>query len=341
MHHRYEACLIPKLPLSASGRRNSDNLQVFYDRPMDFRLFYNQSIHPELMHLEQRRRRLVRLLLLSGLLLLGVVAVQVYLGIFLITLLLLIPVGLGIAYLAFRIRVFFAEFKPRVVGALLDFIDNDVNYTFSQYDPQGHISKQQFLDSKIFTTAHEFEGEDLIKGQVRETPFELSELRVNEFSPARSRLDRVFHGVFLIGDYKRWDMHGSVLLLPDAYRKYLSRSERSFHLLGGRRIQGDLLPDFEAFFDTYATPEVRVQDVVSEELQTAILQFRKTYQEQNRHREIYLSIIGDKINIALTQDRDLLEPSLWQNNVSYALVREFYDDLRLLLDLVRYVDVMN
>ncbi|HNG90580.1 MAG TPA: DUF3137 domain-containing protein [Saprospiraceae bacterium] len=308
---------------------------------MDFRLFYNHSIHPELMHLEQRRRRLVRLLLLAGLLLLGVVAVQVYLGIFLITLLLLIPVGMGIAYLAFRIRVFFAEFKPRVVEAILDYIDNDVNYSFTKYAPQGSISKQQFLASRIFTTASDFWGEDLVVGQVRETPFEMSELRVREFSPVRDRLDYVFRGVFLIGDYKRWDMHGSVLLLPDAYRKYLSRSERAFHLLGGRRVQGNLLPDFEAFFDTYATPEVRIQDVISEELQVAILQFRKDFQEQNRQKEIYLSIIGDKIYIALTQDRDLLEPSLWRNNVSYGLVREFYDDLSMLLDLVRHVDVMN
>ena len=54
-----------------------------------------------------------------------------------------------------------------------------------------------------------------------------------------------------------------------------------------------------------------------------------------------MPVVGDKIYIALTQDRDLLEPSLWTSNVSYPLVREFYDDLRILLDLVRHVDVMN
>ncbi len=308
---------------------------------MDFRLFYNQSIHPELMHLEQRRRRLVRLLFLSAWLMAGVVAVQIYLGIFLITLLLLIPVGCWIAYLVFRVKVYFAEFKPRVVEALLDFIDNDVNYTFEGYSPSGHISKQQFLASKIFTTAHDFSGEDHIRGQVRETPYEMSELRVREFSPSRNRLDYVFRGVFLIADFKRWDMHGSVLLLPDAYRKYLIRSERAFHLMGGRRVENNLLPDFEAFFDTYATPDVRISDVVSEEMQLAILNFRRQFQEQNRQKEIYLSVVGDKIYIALTQDRDLLEPSLWTSNVSYPLVREFYDDLQILLDLVRHVDVMN
>ena len=42
----------------------------------DFRLFYNQSLHPELLHLEFRRRRLVRLLLLSVLLIVGVIVLQ-------------------------------------------------------------------------------------------------------------------------------------------------------------------------------------------------------------------------------------------------------------------------
>lgn len=45
-------------------------------------------------------------------------------------------------------------------------------------------------------------------------PFELCELRVREFSAVRSRLDYVFRGVFLIGDFLRIDMTGD-LMLPD------------------------------------------------------------------------------------------------------------------------------
>jgi len=307
----------------------------------DFRLFYNQNIHPELLHLEQRRRRLVRLLALSGLLMLAVVAMQIFVNVFAFTLLLLIPVALWISYLVFRVQVFYQEFKPRIVGLILDFIDNDVNFSFTGYDPKGSISKKQFLESRIFTTADDFAGEDLIRGQVRETPFELCELRVQEFSPARSKLDYVFRGVFLIGDYKRWDLHGGVLVLPDAYRKYLSRSERAFHLVGGRRVTGNLLPEFEVFFDTYATPDIRIQDVVSTDMQRVILQFRQMFQGKNRDKEIYFSIIADKIYLALTQDRNLLEPSLFANNANFETVLEFYQDIRLLLEVVLDVDVMN
>jgi hypothetical protein len=307
----------------------------------DFRLFYNQNIHPELLHLEQRRRRFIRLMWLAAILLIGIIFLQVFIGIFVVTLLLLIPVGLGVAYLAFQIQVFFQEFKPRIVGLVLDFIDNDVNYSFKEYKPKGSISKKQFLASRIFTGADDYAGEELIRGQVRETPFELCELRVQEFSPVKNQLDRVFRGVFLIGDFKRWDMHGGVLVLPDAYRKYLLRSAKQFHLMGGRRVSRQLLPEFEAFFDTYATPDVQLSDVISSDLQMEILQFRHRFLKVNREKDIYFSIIGDKIYLALTQDRDLLEPSLFANNVRFELVNEFYEDLKMLLEVVRAVDVMN
>jgi hypothetical protein len=291
--------------------------------------------------MEQRRRRLMRLLLLSVFMLVGVVVLQVYLSIFAVTLALFIPVGLWMAFLAFKIQVFFKEFKPRVVALLLDYIDNDVNFKFDGYDPKGFIPPAKFLESRIFTRADDYFGEDLIRGQVRETPFEACELRVREFSEVRSRLDLVFSGIFLMADYQRWDMHGGVLGLPDAYRKYLSRSERAFHLEGGRRVREGILPEFEVFFDTYATSDVRIKDVVSEDFQKAILRFRQRFQEVNREKEIYFSIIGDKIYIALRQDRDLLEPSLFANNTSYEVVHEFYEDLRLLLELVMEVDAMN
>ncbi len=307
----------------------------------DFRLFYNQNIYPELLHLEQRRRRLVRLLLLSALMLAAVVAIEILIDIFLVTLLLLIPVAIWMAYLGFRIQVFYQEFKPRIVGLLLDFIDNSVNFSFKQYNPKGFIQPEDFFESKIFTHADDYAGEDLIEGMVRETPFQLSELRVKEFSDVRNRLDYVFRGIFLIADFQRADMHGGVLLLPDAYRKYLSRSEKAFHLIGGRRVKDNLLPEFEAFFDTYATKDVRIQDVISKELQHAILMFRLRFQKVNREKEIYCSIIGDKIYLALTQDKDLLEPSLWGSNVRFEVVNELYEDLKILLDVVLAVDVMN
>ena len=307
----------------------------------DFRVFYNQTIYPELLHLELRRKRLLRLLAISALMMLIALAVQLYIGILIITLVLAIPVGLWISYLLFRVQVFYQEFKPRIIGLILDFIDNDVNIGTLTYKPKGGIPKEKLLESAIFTVADDYHTEDYIKGQVRETPFELCEMRVKEFSPSRNRLDHVFQGIFMIGDFKRTDMRGGILVLPDNFRKYLSRSERAFHLLGGRRIQSQLIPEFETFFDTYATPDSRVSDVLSQDMQRVILQFRLDFQQHDREKEIYFSIIGDKFYLALTQDRNLLEPSLWQPNIRFEVIKEFYQDLVLMMEVLRDVDVMN
>lgn len=307
----------------------------------DFRQFYNQSIHPELLYLERKRLRLLRLCAVGGVMILGVFALQIYFDVFALTLILGLSAGFGAVFLALRIQTYYTEFKPRIVELILDYIDNEVNFSFEGFDPKGGIPAERFLASKIFPTAEIYHAEDLIKGQIRETPIELCELRVREISPVRNRLDRVFVGLFLVGDYRRQDMKGAILALPDSYRKYLSRSERAFHLMGARRVRNNLLPEFEALFDTYATPDTRISDVLSADLQRSILQFLQRFQAMNRQKDIYFSIIRDKIYIALTQDKNLLEPSLLSSNVRYETVLEFYEDLRIALDLALEVDAMN
>ena len=308
---------------------------------LNFRHFYNQVIHPELLNLERRRLRLVRLLSLSALILLALGAIAIYIQVWLVTLLLLLMSGFMVVSLVFRIQTYFLEFKPRIVELILDFIDNDVNYSNMKYSPKGKIEADRFLESYIFTRADDYSGEDLITGQVRETPFGLCELRVAEFSEVRSKLDTVFKGVFLVGDYFNLEMKGALLVLPDENLKYLSRSERAFHLKGGRRVHGQALPEFETWFNTYCTPDMRIRDILSEDFQKTILDFRKKYQDLNRKKELYFSIIGDNIYIAITQDKDLLEPSLWSSNVNFGLIKEFHDDIAMLLDLILKIDALN
>ncbi len=307
----------------------------------DFRIFYNQNLYPELLHLERRRWWLLRRMGLFFLFAVVAVFVMVRVDLFVLTLSLsLLLLGAG-GLIAHQIQVFRQEFKPRIVNLILDFIDNDINYRQLRYDPKGQIPREKFLASKIFTHVDVYRAEDLITGWVRELPFEMCEVDAQEYSPVRYRLDRVFRGVFVCGDFYRADMMGSVLILPDAYRKYLSRSERAFHRLGGRRVRKQLLEEFEAVFDTYATPEVRVADVISEDLQRSILRYRQRFLQANRQKDIYLSIVEDNVFIALSHPKDLLEPSLLRSVVRFEMVQEFYEDIRLLLNILSELDVLN
>ena len=78
----------------------------------DLRQFYNQVVHPELLNMERRRRRLVRLMTASMVLLVVATALAAYINTMVFTLLLLLPLGFWAAYIGFRIQVFFLEFKP-------------------------------------------------------------------------------------------------------------------------------------------------------------------------------------------------------------------------------------
>jgi hypothetical protein len=305
----------------------------------DLRQFYNHTIHPELMRMERRRHQLLMILGWSFLVLLAVIFLQIYINILYITLLLLLPLMWYIYYIFNEWESFRTTFKPRVVTLLLDFIDNDVTYNVPlKYVESGSIPRETFTASRLFNTAApDYMGEDYITGEMGELEFEMSELSVKEFSPVRNRLDDVFRGVFLHARFHRdvQSPEGEILVMPRHRRPFLSKSIKAFTVKGGRQFDAKS-PRFAEEFVAYATPDANVRGFLSEEMQTAIFDYK-----QREGKEIYMSFIGNDIYIAVTQEKDLLEPALWQSNVSFELIKEYYDDLTLLLSIIIHIDANN
>lgn len=303
------------------------------DRIAAFRVFYNQTIYPELVRLDRQRVRLLRLIALSALLLVGLLLVQVFLQILLVTLALAIPVGLYLVYLLYRVRKFRLDFKPKVMRLVLDFMDDSPNVGTLAYDAQRHIDRQLFDDSMLFESkADRYVGEDYINGSVNYIPFELSELRVREYSRVRERLNYVFAGVFFHAQFPN-RTKGAVVLLPRHFEQYLSRTLKA--LYRKQFIPADAYIQNEAFRDyflTYTVSATRLPRLLSEALQDTIIAY-----QQRTGADLYLSFIGQHLYIAVTEHKDLLEPRLWQSNVSFELVREFYYEVRTLLDILEEV----
>ncbi len=302
----------------------------------DFRRFYNHSIFPELSNLERRRRRLLWLFAATAVGVVGVVSVQFVLHELLFSLILLIPTVIYGSWLWGQYVIWKKEFKPRIVGLVLDFIDNDVNFGELKYEEDSGIGPDWFLRSCLFACDPlEYISEDHITGTIREMPFEVCELDVKEMSATRSQLDTIFRGTFLMGEYN-FPMRGKILLLPDARRPYATRTMKQFTRLGGRRREENLLPEFEEIFDTYSTDDANLPRVLSPDMQRAILLFQK-----RTRRNIYVSLIENRLFVAVEQSRDLLEPTLFKNVVSFELVFEFFQDLHLLFSVVEDVDALN
>lgn len=305
----------------------------------DLRHFYNHTIHPELMRMERHRHYLLNVMGASFFAILIIIFLQFYLNILVLTLVLVIPLVLYITYMFNEWENFRATFKPKVVSLLLDFIDNDVTYNVPlKYMEKAAISPAVFQASRLFNSAApDYVGEDYIKGEMGELDFEMSELTVKEFSPVRNRLDDVFRGVMLHARYRRevQSPTGEILVLPRQERQFLSKTIKSFTAKGGRQFDR-LSPKFMNTFVVYATANANTRGFLSAEMQEAILQYR-----EKGSKDVFISFIANDIYIAIAQEKDLLEPALWQSNVSFDLIREYYEDLTLLLSIVLDIDANN
>lgn len=372
------------------------------------RRFYNHTIHPELMRMDRSRRRLLRLLFFSAVLMLIVISFAAYLQVFVLSLFLCIPIVLYIVYLYSQVRKFQKTFKPHVVRLILDFIDNDVNMGTLYYDEGKSIDFQEFKYSQIFSEdVIEYKGEDYINGVIGELAFEFCELEAKAFSRVRSKIDTVFRGVFLHAEFKdfkqkhtlytrlnevtqkihvlrgieRLDTNleawviaekqseleililekqgieyelnqlqfnaeesdeavkikGRVLIIPRAYKNDEIRTIKKFMLSGAYEVPADQQLDaFRELFMTFATPDAPIHTLLSEEMQNDILD----YYDFTGCR-LYLSVIGNDIYVAVDEPNDLLEPYIFQSNVSYDLIREFYDKIMILISIVSDFDENN
>lgn len=287
--------------------------------------------------MERKRKRLLLLLFGSVIFLIGVTILDIYVDILVVTLLFLVFIVFYISFILYRIRQFVITFKPNIVNLILDFIDDEINYGKMTYEPKRLIPKSTFLSSLIFATPAPFyKGEDFIKGSYREMTFELCELNVREYSKVRNRSNYIFKGVFFQGNFnsKAHSSKSKIIVLPREFSQYQSRTIKELNRIGCRIAEDIVSRRFREIFMIMASKNANVNNILSNEMQKAILNYRETTE-----KEIYISFIGSKIFLAVTEPKDLLEPNIFQSNVSFELVREFFEDLQLLLSVLEDLDV--
>lgn len=300
-----------------------------------FRRYYNTHIFPELQRTERLRKRLLTLIFLSALIIFLILTISAYLGVVLISLFLIMPITFYIFYLGYQIQKFRQTFKPRIVGLILDFMNEQLNFTNLSYDPRQMIPKLLFQQSNIFTTpAQYYVGEDFIKGMVGEMPFALSELVVRDMSSMTNKLQDVFEGVFLHAIFAEEDTQGTIVVWPRKRKHFLTKSIKEFNFQGGVNVDHEINdPFFREHFLVYATEDTHVQGILSEPMQDALGRYVEI-----TGKDIYLSFIDRNIFTAISEERDLLEPSIFTSNIHFDLIREFYFDIMLVLKIVEDFD---
>jgi len=311
---------------------------VSEQRMREFRLFFNHTIHPELVRMDQRRRRLLRLIFVSAVLMAALLGAALYLDIFAFTLFLLAPLGFYISYLLWQVRIFRLSFKPRIVNLLLDFIDDAHNYGTLSYEPKKSIPLELFKRSRIFPDIKlaVYQGEDFIEGRIGDIHFQASELWAEYYSRVRNRLERLFRGFFLYAELQE-PLRGSFLVLPRHRLPFFTRSVKQVTLAGGKCMDAFVTnAQFRKHFTTYASKAAPIRSVLSEAMQHEIVDYYL-----RTRKDMYFSFRGKHVYVAVSEDKDLLEPYVFRSNVSFELIREFYEDLKLLLEIIEDIDASH
>jgi hypothetical protein len=314
----------------------------------EFPTFYQSELLPHLQELEGKRKELASRLWKTGLgivgalLVLGMIAAGFMAGrgpggspFFFIPFFGMVLGGIIFAMVYGRmIKGFVAEFKDRIIGKIVQFVEPGLSYHKNDC-----IRQPAYMSSKIFLTRPDrYKGEDLVRGMIGATAIEFSEIHseyrsVSTDSKGRRRetWHTIFRGIFFSADFNK-HFHGETVVLPDRAEKLFGRLGQALQSMNIAR-KGSLvrLEDvaFEKRFVVYSDDQVEARYLLSTSLMERIMEFAN-----RTGREIYLSFVDSKLHVAIPYNKNLFEPKLFSTLLNMQLSQEYLEDLLLAATIV-------
>jgi len=295
--------------------------------------FYGSTLLQQLSLLENMRSKLVARLAVAA----AIIAATVLIALLVVFRTAPMPVLIFAAVAGIVLFTFVAsilsrgyvrEFKTRIIGKLVKFLDENLNYI-----PHGCIPKSKFVASEIFKTRpNRYKGDDLVRGKLGATEIEFSELNaVYESGSGKNRSRRtVFKGLFFIADFNK-NFTCRVVVLPDTAEKLFGgfgKLLQSWNLARDELIKLED-PRFERYFVVYGNDQIQARYILSTSLMERIADFR-----EKTGRRIYLSFVGSKVFVAVPYTKNLFEPKIFRSVLDFDTVQEYFEDLQLAAGIV-------
>lgn len=192
------------------------------------------------------------------------------------------------------------KFKQQVVGRLVDFVDPSLDY-----HPQQGVGRSVYTASRLFLrSADRYSEEDLVAGQVGQTPIRFSEVHSEYKTTSTDSKGRrtehwhtIFRGVLFVADFPK-NFKGLTVVLPEGFMAGVFGDSR------GEAVKLED-PEFERAFRVYSNDQVEARFLLSTSLMERILDFKERSRSQ-----IHLSFSGGNLYIAISLNRNLFEPSI-------------------------------
>jgi Protein of unknown function (DUF3137) len=226
----------------------------------------------------------------------------------------------GIKYLKNQIifKNYKYNFKNEIIRNILNQISSDFMYDFENF-----ISLNKIRQSKLFKEANEAKGDDLVKGKIKNTFLEFSEIHLKQVSGGTvesrfisydtlTRENIIFDGLFIIID------------LP----KNTKTAFGTLNNISNNKILLDNT-EFNELFPVYAENTTEAFYVLPSNLLERMVNFvHKT------GRKFDFSVVDDKFYIAIPYNRELLEPPIFKSLFDYSIYEEYLTDLELAIGIV-------
>jgi hypothetical protein len=133
----------------------------------------------------------------------------------------------------------------------------------------------------------------------------------------------LFKGLFFSANFPK-NSKGKTLIIP----KLLNSNIHSLNI-GKRQIIKLEDPEFTKFFTVYGNDQVEARYILSTNLMAKLVNFRK-----KAGRNIYVSFVDNMIYIAIEYAEDVFEPKLFKTMLSFAPMREYFENIQLMLGIV-------
>jgi hypothetical protein len=300
----------------------------------EFREFYATDLIKYLEPLEKRRKGVLNKIIITGAVA-GIIALVI--GIIVAIRIktpfaFVIPVIIWVAIIGLAAKILSAgyvlEFKQFVIQPLVRFIADGLNY-----NPKDYIKKDLFMLSKIFTTRpNRYKGDDMVSGKIGSTKLRFSELNAEYESGSGKDRDRtiIFKGLFFVADFNK-DFCGTTVVLPDTAERlfgWLGEKLQSMNVFRGQLIKLEDV-EFEKHFVVYGADQIEARYILSPSLMKRIVDFK-----EKTGRRIYLSFVGSMVFVAISINKPLFEPRLFNTLLDFAPVRQYFEDLQLAIGIV-------
>ena len=140
----------------------------------------------------------------------------------------------------------------------------------------------------------------------------------------------LFKGLFFRARFNK-SFKGRTVVLPGIAEQFLGvvgRAIQSWNQGRGELIQLED-PEFERFFAVYGDDQIEARYILSTSLIARLTDLKK-----KAGRDVYVAFVRNTIYIAIQYEEDLFEPKLLSSMLSFKPIREYYENLRLMLDIV-------